>query len=143
MALANAIVFHGAVPAARVIEVRTMPLPSRILSYGLAVVVEELVLRLACMTALVALFVVAAGRRSDLCYYLAIAVVAFVAYPLWSHRYFAGLQWSALTAARELALHFSATALWGWLYWRHGWLAAVTAHGAAHLTLEPLMGVLV
>jgi len=29
--------------------------------------------------------------------------------------------------------------VWGWLYWRHGWLAALIAHGASHLALDPLL----
>ncbi len=29
--------------------------------------------------------------------------------------------------------------VWGWLYWRHGWLAALTGHGAAHLLLDPVL----
>jgi hypothetical protein len=29
--------------------------------------------------------------------------------------------------------------VWGWLYWRQGWLAALIAHGTIHLLLDPLL----
>ena len=29
--------------------------------------------------------------------------------------------------------------VWGWLYWRHGWLAAVIGHAATHLVLDPAL----
>lgn len=30
-------------------------------------------------------------------------------------------------------------AVWGWLYWRHGFLAALAGHGLSHLLLDPLL----
>lgn len=29
--------------------------------------------------------------------------------------------------------------VWGWLYWRHGWLSALLGHGVSHLALDPLL----
>lgn len=29
--------------------------------------------------------------------------------------------------------------IWGWLYWRHGWVSALTAHGFIHVLLDPLL----
>ncbi len=29
--------------------------------------------------------------------------------------------------------------IWGWLYWKHGWAAAVIGHGSTHLLLDPLL----
>jgi len=29
--------------------------------------------------------------------------------------------------------------VWGWLYWRHGWFAAVSAHASTHLFMDPLL----
>ncbi len=29
--------------------------------------------------------------------------------------------------------------LWGYLYWRHGWLAALIGHAMSHLVLDPLL----
>ena len=30
-------------------------------------------------------------------------------------------------------------AVWGWLYWRHGWLAGLSGHASTHLLLDPLL----
>lgn len=29
--------------------------------------------------------------------------------------------------------------VWGWLYWRNGWLTALAGHGSVHLLLDPLL----
>lgn len=29
--------------------------------------------------------------------------------------------------------------VWGWLYWRHGWVTAAIAHPLTHLLLDPLL----
>lgn len=29
--------------------------------------------------------------------------------------------------------------VWGWLFWRHGWVTALGAHMACHLVLDPLL----
>jgi len=29
--------------------------------------------------------------------------------------------------------------VWGWLYWRHGWLAAVAGHVLTHPVLDPVL----
>ncbi|HZP20211.1 MAG TPA: CPBP family glutamic-type intramembrane protease [Bauldia sp.] len=34
---------------------------------------------------------------------------------------------------------FAPGLVWGWLYWRHGFVAAVSAHCAAHLLLQPAL----
>ena len=70
--------------------------------------------------------------------WLAITMTALVAWPLLNLGYFTALDWSALVATRELALHVAAGCLWGWLCWRHGWLAGVTGHFAAYAALLPL-----
>jgi len=28
---------------------------------------------------------------------------------------------------------------WGWLYWKHGWLSAMMAHGITHVLLDPML----
>ena len=32
--------------------------------------------------------------------------------------------------------------VWGWLYWKHGWLSALLGHTATHLILDPALLVL-
>jgi hypothetical protein len=29
--------------------------------------------------------------------------------------------------------------VWGWLYWKHGFVTAAAAHGACHLLLDPAL----
>jgi len=141
MALADATVFAAVVPASQHAAVAGTPALDRLVAFVWGAVVAEVVLRLVCMTAIVALLR-AAGKTGDWCYWLAIALVTLVAYPLYGSGYFAALTWTPLGAAREIALHLAATSLWGWLYWRHGFLAAVTGHCGAHLALQPLLGLL-
>ena len=35
--------------------------------------------------------------------------------------------------------YWAVGSVWGWLYWRHGWLAALAGHASAHLLLDPLL----
>ena len=69
---------------------------------------------------------------------VAILLTALVAWPLLNSGYAASLDWSTLVTARELTLHVAAGSLWGWLCWRHGWLAGLTGHVAAYGALLPL-----
>ena len=141
MAVADASVFRTVVPSSAHILVTTVPMPERILTSVLSAASAEVVLRLMCMTAIVVGFVTIFGPRRG-CYWGAIGVVSLVAYPLWDYAYFASLIITPLGAIREFALHFAATGLWGWLYWRHGFLAALMAHCTSHLALQPLLSVL-
>jgi hypothetical protein len=51
------------------------------------------------------------------------------------------LVWPLLLAAPFYgALRYWAVgSVWGWLYWRHGWLAGVAGHSATHLVMDPLL----
>jgi hypothetical protein len=69
---------------------------------------------------------------------VAILLTALVAWPLLNFGYAGSLTWSALVLSRELTLHVAAGCLWGWLCWRHGWLAGLTGHIAAYGALLPL-----
>lgn len=35
--------------------------------------------------------------------------------------------------------YFAVGAVWGWLYWRHGWVSALIGHVTCHLLLDPLL----
>jgi hypothetical protein len=142
MTLADTTVFATAVPAFQHEEIATTPAITRVAVFVWVALKAEIVLRLVLMTVIVAMLQ-GTEKPGDWCYWAAILFVAAVAYPIYDSRYFAALTWTPLGAARELALHFTATVLWGWLYWRHGFLAAVTGHCAAQLTLQPLLTLLV
>jgi hypothetical protein len=38
--------------------------------------------------------------------------------------------------------YFAVGLVWGWLYWRHGWLSAVAGHAGTHIVLQPTLLVL-
>ena len=112
----------------------------RLLFHARGSLVDELVYRLIALTAIAwGLARLARGTRSKVLW-AAILLAALVVYPLGNWAYFQSLDPSAMTVLRELALHGSAGVLWGWLYWRHGWLSGVTGHVSAHLALQPLLG---
>lgn len=139
MALADRLVFAGAVPPMQHMMVRDWPLGTRWSYFFTGAFLDEVKLRLAAMTLLA--WVASRWRQPvpDGAMRAIIVAVALVAYPVSALDYFTALPWSALTLARELCLHGTAGMLWGWLYWRNGWSAAVVGHLAAHVTLQPLL----
>lgn len=139
MALADSIFFASVVPPSQhVVLASTTPL-ERIAGFARGALGDEIALRLITMTALVWLLMAVTKRRGSGVYWAAIGPTAFVAWPLWASGYVTSLDWSALTVLREVALHGAAGTLWGWLCWRHGWLAGLTGHIGAHLALQPLL----
>lgn len=140
MALADATLFRSAVPHVQHWMVAHLTAPQRIAFGWRGALYDEMVLRLGVVTALVWLARVAglAGWRA---LWPAILAAACLAWPLTVLPYLSDLHWSALVAAREVLLHAAAGTLWGWLYCRHGWLAGLTGHWAAHLALQPLLGI--
>jgi hypothetical protein len=108
----------------------TSPLWPRLPAICAECVLEDLKYRLLLMTTLVALIAALMRRMPPAFLILVIAVgVQFVnvaplvgAYPVYgSLRY-----WAVGTT-------------WGWLYWRHGLLAAMAAHAGTHLILDPIL----
>jgi hypothetical protein len=91
--------------------------------------VEEVKFRLVLMTLLV--IAMSYFRRP-------LPPLAFVAAILVSQ--FANVGALVIAVPAYAILRFWAVgSVWGWLYWRHGWLAGLIAHGASHLVLDPLL----
>lgn len=134
MALADAFMFRAVVPRGQTALVAATTALERIRDFAPRAVFDEILFRLLLMTALVWVFARLPGQSR---YWLAIAAAAILYVPLHP-------AWLAdpgvLLLAREAALHVAAGILWGWLYWRHGLLAAIAGHLAAHLSLQPLLG---
>lgn len=139
MALADATVFSSIVPQVQRDMVAEAGPLVRIAWFARGALIDELQLRLVALTGVTWMAMGLAGRRGNSLHWLAIAITAFAIYPFIARGYFASLDWSALTALREVTLHGAAGMLWGWLCWRHGWLAAFTGHVAAHVSLQPLL----
>ncbi|MEJ6008724.1 hypothetical protein [Novosphingobium aquae] len=142
MAFADTTVFASVVPQVQHdMEAEAGPL-ARIAWFARGALFDEVQLRLIALPLITWAAMAATGRRGDWLHWLAVLLTAFAAYPIIAYGYFAGLEWSVLTALRELTLHGAAGVLWGWLCWRHGWMAALVGHVAAHVSLQPLLSML-
>jgi hypothetical protein len=135
---ADATVFHGAEPLAQTQFIAATSVLQRLDLFSRGVVFEEVVFRLVIMTGVVRLLTAIAGTPRNWCYWAAILLVAFGAYPLFHLAEIAAMAPTAQVVLRLIALPGAASALWGYLYWRHGLAAAMVGHFCAHASLEPL-----
>ena len=142
MAVADHFVFAGDIPAVQRVMLDQNPLAGRLLFFVRGALLDELEYRLIALTAIAWGLARLAKRRVPGTSWAAILLTALVVYPLGNWSYFRDLDPTAMTLLREVALHGGAGVLWGWLYWRHGWLSGLTGHVAAHLSLQPLLGAL-
>ena len=121
--------FRGHLPNGYV-QFYTSPLWPRLPAICAECIFEDVKYRLLLMTTLVALITALRRKQSPALLILAMAVAVqfvnvaplVVAYPAYGPlRY-----WAVGTT-------------WGWLYWRHGLLAAMAAHAGTHLLLDPIL----
>lgn len=104
------------------------------------VLADELLLRLIGLTALAWLLARFTALRDRAVHWTAILLTALVLWPLSARGYLLGLDWTVTVALREVLLHGGAGVLWGWLCWRHGWLAGLAGHLSAYVPLALLLG---
>lgn len=105
------------------------PLWPQMLALSALAAVEEVKFRLLLMTVLAAFTVRLQGRLS-LGAVVAIVIAA----------QFANV--GALVLADPLYAtlrYWLVGCVWGWLYWRHGWLAALAGHSLTHPVLDPVL----
>lgn len=108
----------------------TSSITPRILLICVLSMLEEVKFRLFLMTALVLGATYILGRRPSNVIMLVIIVVA----------QFANVGALVLADPAYAALRYLAVgSVWGWLYWRYGWLAAFIGHSTTHLVLDPLL----
>jgi hypothetical protein len=139
MALADATIFRSVIPPSQTALLAGTTAAERIIAFLPFAVLDELVFRLVLMTALVWIFTKLSDPRARR-YWEAIVIVALIYLPL-HPGYLASLgPITSMVATRELFLHVFVTALWGYLYWKHGLAASIAGHMAAHLSLQPLLG---
>jgi hypothetical protein len=128
IALLDALLFRQSLPQ-EYVAVYTSPLLPRTLLNLLNAAIDEVKFRLLLMTALVMLLGWWRGKLAPGWFILAIIAVQFanvwdivIAFPLYG------------------TLRFWAVGcVWGWLYWRHGWLTALAGHSATHLLMDPVL----
>lgn len=139
MVLADSVLFASVIPPSQGVLFVQTPLALRLPIVVGLVLYDELVLRLIGLPMLAVALSRVVGLRSSIAWWSAIVLTAGVLWPLITQRYFAGFEWSMLAALRELSLHVAAGALWGWLCWRHGWIAGLAGHLSAYGALLPLL----
>ena len=128
IALLDIAVFRAALPADYV-AFYTSPLMPRTAITCLRAAMDEVMFRLILMTSMV---IALSAWRGPLTPRLFVAVI--VASQL--------ADVGALVAADPVYAslrYWAVGCVWGWLYWRHGWLAALAGHGMAHLVLDPVL----
>lgn len=143
MILADVTIFHDAVPKLYTSVLVSRTTIERLTNSAVGVTLEEVLYRGLAFIALVAVLRRFASPEARWPYWLAIASVAMVIYPLFHQGYLAGLEDGALPILREFALHGTAGMAWGWLCWRHGWISGLTGHLVAHLAIDPLLALTV
>jgi Type II CAAX prenyl endopeptidase Rce1-like len=146
MAVADEFVFRAVVPQWQIVMIKETTAIQRITLLAPLALLDEIAFRLLFMSALVWLLTLGtdlydpagAGRRAR--FWVAIIAVATIYVPL-HPAYLTSLgPLTTMVAVREAALHTAAGVLWGYLYWRYGFLAAAAGHISAHVTLQPLLG---
>jgi len=107
----------------------TSPLLPRTPLTCLVALGEEAKFRLVLMTALFFAVAKSCGHVSSgwACAVIAASQLANVSVLLVADPLYGSLRWWLIGC------------LWGWLYWRHGWTTAATAHGLTHCVLDPLL----
>ena len=107
----------------------TSPLMPRMVVMCILAALEELKYRLVLMTVLAALLSRGTGRLSPALWVaiIALAQLANVGPLVFSDPAYASLRYLAVGS------------VWGWLYWRHGWISALIGHTACHLILDPIL----
>jgi len=108
----------------------TGPLMPRTLVLCLLAIAEEIRFRLLLMTVL-ALAAAALWRRTPppWCFLLIIITAQF-----------ANVGASVLQDPTYATFRYLAVGgVWGWLYWRYGWVSALIGHATTHLLLDPLL----
>lgn len=111
------------------VDLYTSPLvPRMFIICGMALV-EEVKFRLLLMTGLVALASVLRIRPTAPLFWAVIVIAQFANVWPW-----------VLNDPLYASLRFWAVGcVWGWLYWKHGWLSAAAGHGVNHLLIDPLL----
>jgi hypothetical protein len=107
----------------------TSPLMPRMIVMCVLAALEELKYRLFLMTLLAVLLSRGTGRLSPVMWasIIILAQLANVGAAVFATPLYASLRYLAVGS------------VWGWLYWRHGWVSGLIGHAACHLLLDPLL----
>lgn len=123
----DVVVFRDRLPAWYIEHFRELS-PRSVLTVSLWAATAE-VYRGLLMTGVLAALSLQGGRPSAARFIFAIAAAQLV------------LVWPAVIADPLYGLLrcWAVGCVWGWLFWRHGWLSALAAHSAVHILLDPML----
>lgn len=124
----DATVFRGTL-SHEYVAFYTGPLVPRVWAISLLAATEEVKFRLVLMTAPAMLATWLTGRLTPSS---AIAIILLAQFANVGHLVLADPLYATLR-------FWLVGSVWGWLYWRHGWLAALIGHAATHPLLDPLL----
>jgi membrane protease YdiL (CAAX protease family) len=126
--LLDAWLFRSHLPQ-KYVDFYTSPLVPRMFAVCAFALGEEIKYRLLLLTALVVLASAARIRLTASVFWAIIALSQFA--NVW-----------ALVLDDPLygtLRYWAVGSVWGWLYWRRGWISAAIGHGVSHLLLDPLL----
>ena len=124
----DALVFRAHLPRPY-IALYTSPLMPRLWVISVMAGIEEIKFRLILMTGLALLFSLGRGRLTTPA---AIAIILAAQFANVGHIVLADPVYGTLR-------YWLVGCVWGWLYWRHGWLTAFVGHVATHPVLDPAL----
>jgi hypothetical protein len=140
--LVDCVLFRATLPASYVAFFADLTPPSvRIATYMALSGIDEMEYRLVLMTALVVaggLFWRDADGDIPACVFVAAILLSQIAYVLLK----LPAPHGAVDVLYDALRYYAVGSVWGWLYWRHGWLSAVAGHAGTHLVLQPALLVL-
>lgn len=126
--LLDGVVFRGSLPLGYV-RFFTQPLFPRVPLMMVLAATDEMKFRLVLMSVL---FVLISAWRGKVAFGWAIAAIVLSQFVNSSAAVFDDPLYSILR-------YWAVGCVWGWLYWRHGWFAALIGHAATHLVLDPAL----
>jgi hypothetical protein len=128
-------IFRATLSAGTVGFFTSQPLFHRALSDAAGSVLEEVIVRLVIMTLLVGLGSLI-WRRPDGRPRTAVFIAAIMLADLIDCARTPG-PYSPVSLFYDALRYYTPGLVWGWLYWRHGWVSAAAAHFGVHLVFEP------
>lgn len=135
--LLDGVLFRGHLPPAYVSFFGGPDLPLRIVAMAVKAVGEEVAFRLILMTGIVSI----GGLiwRKDWKTHPAVFVVAILLVQMADVLPQTPTPATATAFTYDVLRFYLPGLVWGWLYWRHGFLAGLIAHPLTHVVLQPLL----
>lgn len=107
----------------------TSPLLPRVWVLCAMAAIEEVKFRLLLMSALAGVYSLVRGKMTSP---VAVAIIVVSQFANVGHLVMVDPLYASLR-------YWLVGCIWGWLYWRHGWLSALAGHALVHVMLDPVL----